>query len=125
MKSMQRYHMEEKKFDDIGYNFVVGGDGSVFVGRGWNLIGAHTFGYNAKSIGIGFIGTFSKVAPTKNQLCAAQKLFEEGLRLNKLTSDYSLYGQNQLTGSQSPGEKLYNIIKTWSHWSPRRDQNVF
>lgn len=119
MKSMQRYHMDGRNFSDIGYNFVVGGDGSVYVGRGWNLMGAHTIRYNAKSIGIGFIGTFSEVAPTNNQLCAAQKLFEEGLRLNKLTSDYSIYGQNQLTASESPGQKLYNIIKTWSHWSPR------
>lgn len=111
--------MEERNFSDIGYNFVVGGDGSVYVGRGWNLMGAHTKGYNVKSIGIGFIGNFSEVAPTNNQLCAAQKLFEEGLRLNKLTFDYSIYGQNQLTASESPGQKLYNIIKTWSHWSPR------
>lgn len=110
------------KWDDIAYNFLVGGDDAVYVGRGWNIQGAHTRSFNSKSIGIGFIGTFIDVAPTKGQLCAAQKLMEEGVRLGKLTDDYSIYGQNQLTQSISPGQQLFNIIKTWSHWSPENQQ---
>ncbi|KAK3908984.1 Peptidoglycan-recognition protein LC [Frankliniella fusca] len=29
-------------FEDIAYNFVLGGDGSVFEGRGWNVEGRHS-----------------------------------------------------------------------------------
>lgn len=44
VRLMQTYHMESKNWDDIGYNFMVGGDGDVYEGRGWDKQGAHTKG---------------------------------------------------------------------------------
>ena len=38
-------------WSDIGYSFLVGGDGKVYEGRGWNHVGAHTSGYNSEGIG--------------------------------------------------------------------------
>ena len=118
MRSIQKFHMEVQKCNDIGYNFVVGGDGAVYVGRGWDIRGEHTYGFNARTIGIAFIGTFSNVAPPKKQLIAAQKIIEEGVKLKYLSADYKLFGQNQLMdGWESPGNELYKIIRTWGHWS--------
>jgi len=37
----------------------VGGDGNVYEGRGWHQVGAHTYGFNKKSVGIALIGEFS------------------------------------------------------------------
>lgn len=106
-----------QKFDDIGYNFLVGGDGAVYVGRGWDVRGEHTYGYNAKSIGIAFVGTFGDKIPPKRQLIAAQKIIEKGFELNKLSADYKLFGQRQMQSSESPGDELYKIIIKWKHWS--------
>jgi hypothetical protein len=39
--------------------FLVGGDGNVYEGRGWHQVGAHTYGFNKRSIGIAMIGEFS------------------------------------------------------------------
>lgn len=50
--------MNTNKWSDIGYNFVVGEDGNVYEGRGWDKIGAHAPSYNSKSIGICMIGNF-------------------------------------------------------------------
>jgi N-acetylmuramoyl-L-alanine amidase len=36
---------------DIGYNFLIGEDGNVYEGRGWDEVGDHTFGYNFASLG--------------------------------------------------------------------------
>ena len=36
---------------DIGYSFLVGEDGNIYEGRGWNEIGAHTKGYNDVGLG--------------------------------------------------------------------------
>lgn len=124
MRSIQRYHMAQVNCDDIGYNFVVGGDGAVYVGRGWDIRGEHTYGFNAKSIGIGFIGTFSDVAPPKHQLNAAQKILDEGVKLEKLITDYKLYGQRQLTATESPGEAFYRIILKWEHWTNKIPENI-
>lgn len=95
----------------------MGGDGNIYEGRGWDVEGAHTFNYNHKSIGISFIGTFNSVQPTKAQLEAAQKLIQYGLESGKISRDYKLLGHRQCVKTESPGEVLYNIIKTWEHWS--------
>ena len=52
-------------FNDIGYSFLIGGDGVVYEGRGWNTVGAHTVGFNKQSYAISFIGNFMKELPDK------------------------------------------------------------
>lgn len=104
-------------YADIGYNFLIGGDGAVYVGRGWDIEGEHTPGCNQKSICIAFIGNFDDVAPTKGQLCAAQKLIRQCVDLKKLSSFYNLYGQYQLKDTESPTKELYNIIRQWDNWT--------
>ncbi|XP_059609203.1 peptidoglycan-recognition protein 1-like isoform X2 [Phlebotomus argentipes] len=117
VRFIQTFHMESRGWDDIGYNFLVGGDGSAYEGRGWDKVGAHTKGFNVDSICIAFIGTFVKVTPPERQLVAAQKVIEWGVRTGKLSKDYKLFGHRQLIPTESPGAALYQIIKTWPHWS--------
>jgi N-acetylmuramoyl-L-alanine amidase len=105
------------RFGDIGYNFLIGGDGDIYDGRGWSLQGTHTKGFNSDSIGIAFIGTFIHSAPSSQQLEAAQLLLHEGLRTGKLTSDFELFGANQLVATKSPGAALAEILKCWPHYS--------
>jgi hypothetical protein len=50
--------MDNRGWQDIGYNFLIGGDGNVYEGRGWGIWGAHVPRYNSKSIGICVIGDF-------------------------------------------------------------------
>lgn len=118
IRQIQLKHMDERGWDDIGYNFLVGGDGAIYVGRGWNQQGAHSKGFNDKSICIAFIGRFNITEPPECQLVAAQKLIEEGIKLKKLTKDYRLYGHKQLRPIfDSPGLVLYGIIQKWKNWS--------
>lgn len=56
MKSMQDYHQIDHGWNDIGYSFAVGGDGKVYEGRGFGVIGAHAPNYNGRSVGICMIG---------------------------------------------------------------------
>ena len=50
IQGIQNYHINTKKWCDVGYSFLIGGDGKVYEGRGWDEIGAHTFGFNSKVI---------------------------------------------------------------------------
>lgn len=113
----QSFHIESRKWSDISYNFLVGGDGYVYVGRNWDYMGAHAFGYNNISIGISFIGTFNTIKPNKRQLYAARKLIDIGVKNNKIATNYKLLGHRQVSGTLSPGDVLYGIIQTWPHWS--------
>lgn len=46
------------KFFTYATRFLIGGDGTIYEARGWNAVGAHTYGWNNKSVGIAFIGTY-------------------------------------------------------------------
>lgn len=104
-------------YADIEYNFLVGGDGAAYVGRGWDFEGKSTPGCNAKSIAIAFIGTFEDEIPPKQQIEAAQKLIKEGVNLSKLSASYRLYGADQLNDVESPHKMIYQIIRKWDHWT--------
>lgn len=104
-------------YDDIGYNFLVGGDGAAYEGRGWDKVGAHTIGYNRQSICISFIGDFRHERPPKQQLIAALKLIRDGVKLNKISENYTLIGANQVSQTESPGKMLYQILTKLPHWS--------
>lgn len=119
MRVIQEFHMNSFGWDDIGYNFLVSSEGRVYVGRGWDDVGAHTKGYNYDSVGIAFIGTYTTTKPTEAQLNACRLLIEEGVRLKKLDPAYKLYGARQLSATESPGDALYRIIRNWDHWSQR------
>ncbi|ALC43625.1 PGRP-LF, partial [Drosophila busckii] len=116
-RTIQNFHMNSLGFTDIGYNFLVGGDGQVYVGRGWHAQGQHVRGYGAVSISIAFIGTFVNVKPAEQQVQAAKRLMEEGVRLHKLHTDYHIYAHRQLSATESPGEKLFTLMQHWPRWS--------
>ena len=66
-----------KGWDGIGYNWFIEKSGLVKKGRDENKIGAHTIGYNDKSIGICLAGNFDATLPTKEQTESLRKLLKE------------------------------------------------
>jgi len=78
MRAIYWYHTVRQGWCDIGYNFVVSHDGTVFEGRwartyapfehhdgesrdGRIVTGAHVAGYNSGSIGVSLMGNYSQV----------------------------------------------------------------
>lgn len=116
VRLIQMFHVESRGWDDIGYNFLVGGDGSAYFGRGWDYVGAHTKGYNKYSIAIAFIGTFNSEEPPVQQVEACRKLIQMGVALGKIAKDYKLFAHRQLMSTLSPGDTVFNIIKRWPHF---------
>ena len=74
-------HVVDRGFTDIGYNFLIGPDGEIFEGRrarkygkgelhtgedgaGNVIVGGHTKGRNAGTLGIALIGNFMKTSPS-------------------------------------------------------------
>ncbi|XP_016934411.3 peptidoglycan-recognition protein LF [Drosophila suzukii] len=118
MQIIQAYHMKSLGWVDIGYNFLVGGDGQVYVGRGWHIQGQHVSGYGAISVSIAFIGTFVNVEPSTRQMEAAKRLMDEGVRLHRLHPDYHIYAHRQISPTESPGQKLFELMKKWPRFTP-------
>ncbi|KAG8229695.1 hypothetical protein J437_LFUL015023 [Ladona fulva] len=119
LRDIQKYHMDERngRFSDIGYSFLVGGDGKVYEGRGWNKQGAHTKNYNDKGIGIAFIGNFqSELLKCTKESNAAQELITCGAEMGMVKWDYKLLGHQQTKATECPGKALFDIIKTSPRW---------
>lgn len=116
-RNIQTFHIEGQKWSDIGYNFLIGGDGAVYEGRGWTKEGAHTYSYNSVSLGIAFIGTYIEEAPPPIMLNTFDQLIEYGIKLKYLTSDYKILAHRQLIATESPGQAFFEEIKKWPHWS--------
>lgn len=76
---------------DIGYNFVISGEGGVYIGRGWETAGAHTIGFNGKSIGIALIGTFYDKSPSTNQIFSLHNLIRFGIYNNHVARKFKYY----------------------------------
>ncbi|XP_049317723.1 peptidoglycan-recognition protein LC-like [Bactrocera dorsalis] len=119
VRMTQTLNIESQNHDDIIYNFLIGGDGNVYEGRGWDAIGAHLRGFNSDSISFAYIGTFKKQKPSEKQMDVTKLLLAEGVRLGKLSQDYKIYGAYMLdpTSTDVQSDELYNSFKGWPHWS--------
>lgn len=113
VRSFQEYHVGTLNSPDIGYNFLIGGDGNVYVGRGWDVRNFH----RDDSIGISFIGNYIYDKLNPMMIAATQNLILHGVRLGKLSKDYKLICHNQTSATQSPGKNVYSVVKQWPHFA--------
>jgi len=73
---MEAWHLA-KGWDGLGYQYVIHKNGEVWKGRPEHRNGAHTVGYNEKSIGICLSGNFDATLPTKAQETALKGLITD------------------------------------------------
>jgi N-acetylmuramoyl-L-alanine amidase len=76
MEQVDAYH-KSKGWDEIGYNWFIEKAGTLKKGRDESKTGAHTIGYNDKSIGICLAGNFDLTLPTDGQVATLKKLLKE------------------------------------------------
>ena len=105
-------------WSDISYNFLVGEDGAVYEGRGWNPVRGHTKGYmyNHRRLAVAVMGNFMNRKPNAAALNALKNLIKCGINLGYITSTYKLYGHRDVSWTACPGDALYKEIKTWPRY---------
>ena len=57
---IRKWHIEERRWSDIGYHYVIKRDGTLELGRPLDQPGAHVAGHNTDSIGICLVGGMDK-----------------------------------------------------------------
>ncbi|XP_054747687.1 peptidoglycan-recognition protein SB1-like [Anastrepha obliqua] len=113
IRAMQRTHQQQRGWDDIGYNFLIGGSddqAEIYEGRGFDVVGAHAVGYNARSVGIALIGDWTDALPPHPVLDKLQQLISYGVQMGHIQRDYTLLGH------ECPGNRLYNELRGWPHY---------
>ncbi|XP_055950793.1 peptidoglycan recognition protein-like [Argiope bruennichi] len=116
VRTIQDYHMDDKGWWDIAYNFLIGGDGRVYVGVGFHNVGEHTINYNDISIGVAFLGNFDNMMPTVQMLNVTKGLINCGIKKGYLTPSVEIHGHKDATCTNSPGKNLYAKIKQWDNF---------
>ncbi len=88
VRSIYVYHTQSNGWNDVGYNFLIAQDGTVFEGRdgqglldGDNVQGAHFCGNNGGTMGICLLGGYMTAQPTDAAMAALTKL--TAWKLNK------------------------------------------
>jgi hypothetical protein len=78
VRAICRYHTVANGWDDIGYNFLVAADGTIFEGRAGGIDrairGGHTAGFNSYSTGVAILGDYSGSAPSAAALASLRRL---------------------------------------------------
>lgn len=74
-ESIHNYH-KSLGWCGIGYNYYIRKDGTIYNGRPIDCIGAHTVGYNNKSVGICFEGNFETETMSAAQKAAGKQLIK-------------------------------------------------
>ncbi|XP_056006494.1 peptidoglycan-recognition protein SC2-like isoform X2 [Ostrea edulis] len=123
LKEIQHFHMDTRGWDDIGYSFLVGQDGNIYEGRGWDHVGAHTLHYNTSGYAASFMGNFMTHPPNDASLTAVKKLIDYGISQGYIAATYKLYGHRDVGNTACPGDALYPIIQTWPHYTHTKPEN--
>ncbi|TAF97494.1 MAG: hypothetical protein EAZ32_02950 [Cytophagia bacterium] len=81
VRNIYVFHTQTNGWNDVGYNFLVAQDGTVFEGRdgqgrldGDNVQGAHFCGFNAGTMGICLLGDYMTAQPPAPALASLTKL---------------------------------------------------
>lgn len=108
--------MDTHGWPDIGYSFIIGEDGNIYEGRGWNTIGAHTYNHNYDGLGFCVMGDFTSHVHNDLAINAVKSLIDCGVKTGRITQNYVLKGHRDVGQTSCPGDKLYALIKTWPHY---------
>lgn len=95
---------------DIPWNFLIGGDGRVYEGRGYKFEGEHSMDVNASDyndigIGIGFIGNFTNYLGVQ-LIETLEKFIKKSIDEEILSLNYLIFLQDKLVYKKSQAESL-------------------
>lgn len=115
-----------KGWDGIGYNWFIEKDGTLKKGRAEDKIGAHTIGYNDKSIGICLAGNFDATMPTEAQITTLRKLLIEKLAQYNIPKEnivpHRKFAQKTCYGNKLSDDWARNLVKTTENTADKKQK---
>lgn len=102
-ETIRKWHVEGNGWSDIGYHYVIKLDGTIEEGRPESRAGAHVKGHNADSIGICYIGGYSKDMQPEDTRTPEQKQSLKNLitELKQKHKDAEVFGHRDFTDLKS------------------------
>ena len=113
MKRIQKYHIQGRSWDDIGYHFGIGLNGSILEGRNIKFQGVHCPSMNYKSIGIVIHGNYNYRTLKFKQIKSLVKLSLWLCTVFNINSK-NIFMHKEINKTQCPGtniSKKMNYLK--------------
>jgi len=121
IRAIYAYHAITQGWGDIGYNFLVDWQGTVYEGRygGPGVVGTHTAGYNTGTLGIALLGDFTSTAPSPAAIDSLTRLIRErapqvdpgGLSpFRDLVDVPNIGGHRDYNSTDCPGDHLHEVL---------------
>ena len=109
VRAIQNYHMDSNGWPDIGYNWLVDRNGTIYEGRLYNYdaIGTHAANNNTRAVGCCFIGRDGDV--TSAAKSAIRAVYDEACR--RCVKSLQMLGHRDVNATSCPGDNLW----TWVH----------
>ena len=126
VRNIYLFHTQDRGWSDIGYNFLIAPDGTLFEGRSAgeqniesdNIRGAHFCGRNSGTMGVCLLGNYNTADPTDTALATIErvtswKLDKESLDPTATNSHPTnnnlgiIAGHRDGCATECPGENLY------------------
>lgn len=112
LQTIQKYHIDEKKWADIGYHFIIGKDGKIYEGRLLKFYGAHVKNHNIGNIGIALLGDFHS-NPLNTKQRQSLNLLINALREKYNIHEKELYAHRELGNTSCPGDHTMDFLETF------------
>ena len=126
VRNIYLFHTQDRGWSDIGYNYLIAQDGTIFEGRSAgadteendNVMGAHFCGQNSRTMGVCLLGSYSTAEPTDTAIASlvkltAWKLAKEGLEPDGERSHPAnpalptIAGHRNGCATECPGDNVY------------------
>ncbi|WP_339789259.1 N-acetylmuramoyl-L-alanine amidase [uncultured Imperialibacter sp.] len=129
VRNIYIYHTQVNGWSDIGYNYLVAPDGTIFKGRDPGdgeqdlVLGAHFCGKNSTTMGVCMMGDYSSTEPKEEAISALEALLTWkaskdmldvlGSSPHPLNGDLNtIAGHRQGCATQCPGDKVFERLET-------------
>jgi len=106
VEGIKDLHVNKNGWDGIGYHFMIGREGAVFIGRALDAVGAHAKGHNKESIGICLLGNFDEEEPYEPQMDALVRLMSELMEDSHLGPDCIILHRELNSDKSCPGTNI-------------------
>lgn len=111
---IKKWHVEDNGWSDIGYHYVIEGEGQVVLGRPVGIAGAHVKGDNKHTIGICVVGNFEREEPHEKQLEALDLLLRGLMAVYELErKDIYVHREHSRASTDCPGTNLLAYVDEW------------
>lgn len=134
VRNIYLYHLNQNGWDDIGYNYLIAQDGTIFKGRDAkgagdedDILGAHFCAKNTGTMGVCLLGNYELVKPTLETLeslttlltwkCAKENLLPDDMELHPATGGPNAVYQKHIIGhrngcaTECPGDSTYLLLQ--------------